>query len=355
MQETINAIPKYKTQVVSTLPTSDISVSTIYLVKSGDESNNMYTEYIYSNNKWEKLGEQSKLNLDEYTNLQKVTYSELIDGLNNSTLIPGKQYQITDYNLTVNREWDRDGYAEGPGLSVGPGLFDVIVTANAADSIDSEARATWHEGDTYFEDQKLDAWRIWYDPWNNYLEYPWCDYYGKGCIYRMIDESGNDVPYDFKHMMFPASGYRFWSEIESWVYCLRDVVFGTDDFENKRVDKMYTFSYSDYNPETEEYHITDASLWTKEGSAYIAPKATNVVVKGATPNRSKDGSAAENLFCPNVFLTYEGYGSFFCCKDIVLECGCRGNVLAACENVHIGNNSKFNRILAKDSTFGSNC
>lgn len=352
MQETINAIPKYKTQVVSALPTSDISVSTIYLVKSSDESNNMYTEYIYSNNKWEKLGEQSELNLDEYTNLQKVTYAELIDGLNNSTLIPGKQYQITDYNLTITQVLIDQYLINKIGLSVGPGLFDVIVTANAADSIDSEARATWHEGDTYFEDQKLDAWRIWYDPWNNYLEYPWCDYYGKGCIYRMIDESGNDIPYDFKHMMFNVSGCRFWGEKDSDKYRLYNIVFGNEVTSKQMESGMYTFSYAVYDYDKKTYHITDASLWTKEGSTYVAPNATNVVVKGAIPNNSGDGSAAENLFCPNVFLIHD---KNVCCKDIVLEHGCRGNVLIACENVRVGNNSKFNRIWAKDSTFGSNC
>lgn len=353
MQETINAIPKYKTQVVSTLPTSDISVSTIYLVKSSDESNNMYTEYIYSNNKWEELGKQSNLNLDEYTNLQKVTYAELIDGLNNSTLIPGKQYQITDYNLTVNQYWNSSGNMNGPGLSVGPGLFDVIVTANATDSIDSEARATWHEGDTYFEDQKLDAWRIWYDPWNNYLEYPWCDYYGKGCIYRMIDESGNDIPYDFKHMMFPSNRYRFWNEKDSQVCLLYQLAFGNDGTYESPSFNMYTFSYANYDYDEKVYHVADASLWTKEGSTYVAPRATNVVVKGAIPNNSEEGSAAENLFCPNVFLMQDLTSAY--CKDIVLEHGCRGNVLIGCENVHVGNNSKFNRIWAKDSTFGSNC
>ena len=61
-----SAIPKFKISVVDTLPTEDISDTTIYLVKtSTTESGNLFTEYIYVNNDWEKLGTQS-LNLSGY-------------------------------------------------------------------------------------------------------------------------------------------------------------------------------------------------------------------------------------------------------------------------------------------------
>lgn len=62
----ISAIPKFDIEVVATLPTSDISETTVYLVPSSDPtSNNIYTEYIYVNGSWEKLGEQS-LDLSGY-------------------------------------------------------------------------------------------------------------------------------------------------------------------------------------------------------------------------------------------------------------------------------------------------
>lgn len=54
----ISTIPKFDIKVVESLPTSNISETTVYLVKSGEESNNLYTEYIYADGKWEKLGEQ---------------------------------------------------------------------------------------------------------------------------------------------------------------------------------------------------------------------------------------------------------------------------------------------------------
>ena len=61
----LSAIPKFAIQVVTSLPTSNISATTVYLLSSGSENNNLYTEYIYVNSKWEKLGEQ-KVDLTNY-------------------------------------------------------------------------------------------------------------------------------------------------------------------------------------------------------------------------------------------------------------------------------------------------
>ena len=65
----LSAIPKFAIQVVTSLPTSNISATTVYLLSSGSENNNLYTEYIYVNSKWEKLGEQKVdlTNYDKYT------------------------------------------------------------------------------------------------------------------------------------------------------------------------------------------------------------------------------------------------------------------------------------------------
>lgn len=67
IKNSISAIPKFRTVVVNSLPddASPKSESTIYLVKSGNDAQNLYTEYIWINNAWEKLGEQ-KVNLDDY-------------------------------------------------------------------------------------------------------------------------------------------------------------------------------------------------------------------------------------------------------------------------------------------------
>ena len=61
----VSAIPKFSVSVVTELPSADISETTIYLLKTGDGDDNLYTEYIYVNSAWEMLGTQS-LNLDGY-------------------------------------------------------------------------------------------------------------------------------------------------------------------------------------------------------------------------------------------------------------------------------------------------
>lgn len=55
----VSAIPKFNIEVVTSLPASNISDTTVYLVKGGDDDSNLYTEYIRANGKWEKLGAQT--------------------------------------------------------------------------------------------------------------------------------------------------------------------------------------------------------------------------------------------------------------------------------------------------------
>lgn len=65
----ISTIPKFAIAVVTALPTENISNTTVYLVKTGSESQNLYTEYIYvtttdatsgkATSTWEKLGTQT--------------------------------------------------------------------------------------------------------------------------------------------------------------------------------------------------------------------------------------------------------------------------------------------------------
>ncbi len=61
----VSAIPKFAISVVSSLPTSGISTTTIYLLKTGSETNNLYTEYIYVDSKWETLGTQT-MDMSDY-------------------------------------------------------------------------------------------------------------------------------------------------------------------------------------------------------------------------------------------------------------------------------------------------
>lgn len=82
VDDRINRIPKFNIAVIEELPTTDISTTTVYLKKIGDEAGNMYAEYIYVNDAWEKLGEQS-VNLTDYakkTDISRMVKSN-VDGI----------------------------------------------------------------------------------------------------------------------------------------------------------------------------------------------------------------------------------------------------------------------------------
>lgn len=66
--------------IVQTLPTTDISTSTIYLVpKSTSQTQNVYDEYVYINNAWELIG-TTNIDLSNYwsmTDLVAITTAEI--------------------------------------------------------------------------------------------------------------------------------------------------------------------------------------------------------------------------------------------------------------------------------------
>lgn len=71
----ISSIPKFNIQPVTTLPTSNISTTTVYLLQTNSETSNLYEEYIYVNNKWELLG-TAKVDLSDYSTIEQMeTYA----------------------------------------------------------------------------------------------------------------------------------------------------------------------------------------------------------------------------------------------------------------------------------------
>ena len=139
-----------------------------------------------------------------------ITHAELLTLRDSSQLVPGMQYRITDYVATTKQ--DNTKSANHP--------FDIIVTADDEGTLNEVARAIRREGDTYFANCKLEAWKIWYCLDNDESRFEWATsseeidgiaVAGKGVIYRMIDEWDNDVPYDFKGILTKAYIDGSWS------------------------------------------------------------------------------------------------------------------------------------------------
>lgn len=73
----ISTIPKFAIEVVETLPTENISNTTVYLLNNTGTGHNLYTEFIYVNGSWECLGSQ-QIDLSNYrTKDESVPASEV--------------------------------------------------------------------------------------------------------------------------------------------------------------------------------------------------------------------------------------------------------------------------------------
>ena len=124
---------------------------------------------------------------------KRITWSELKALRDASGLTEGVNYRITDYACTTTQA---DTQSAGH-------QFDIIVVADDNHTLNENARAALHDGDTYFSSCKLSAWKLKYSLDNDTKRYSWADSTnGKGVIYHMVDEWNNDCPYDFKNIQF---------------------------------------------------------------------------------------------------------------------------------------------------------
>ena len=127
-----------------------------------------------------------------------VTYSQLVGKRNNGELVEGRRYRITDYQCVITAT---DASSAGH-------QFDVVVQALDTNVLSEDAKAMLHSGDTYFADYDLDAWELKYCLDNDRLRFDWANMSnGKGVIYYMKDEFGNEAPYDFKNIRFSVNAH----------------------------------------------------------------------------------------------------------------------------------------------------
>ena len=230
----------------------------------------------------------------EAANAVQITYAELKSLRDAGKLVPGTQYRITDYTCTTTQ----------PSTKSAGHQFDIIVTADSETTLNEVARAVKHEGDTYFANNDLSAWKIWYCLDNDTTSFAWAnETNGKGVIYRMIDEWNNDVPYDFKNIQF----YRKWDA--------KKVLWSTISSDTTGVP-CYTFSSSGSSSTTS---FTDYSL-ASSNNVY-----SNVIKKYVSSNKQ---TLNNNCFFGN---------------------GCYSNTFGNnCWNNTFGN-------YCNSNTFGNNC
>ena len=183
-----------------------------------------------------------------------ITWDTLKALRDSGKLQKGLRYRITDYRCTTLQTDTRS--AQHP--------FDIIVTALSSSMLSEKALAILHDGDTYFANSKLQGWQLWYCLDNDVTRFAWADATnGKGVVYRMIDEFGNDCPYDFKNIQFKRykiTGSGTTKKLDGTYLGFSDAPCGID---TTNFIYCYTFSgvtYSNDNHAFDYSTIFDASL-----------------------------------------------------------------------------------------------
>ena len=149
LENKISAVPKFDIKVVDALPTSDISYTTIYLVKAAKgDTENLYVEYIRikgeagAADSWEKLGEQ-KVDLSGYltTEAFNAAIAEYVKSSELAAIAKtGKLSDATDdatHRLVTDEEkaaWNAKANA-GDIVKVSTGLTDSADLVRYADEI----------------------------------------------------------------------------------------------------------------------------------------------------------------------------------------------------------------------------
>lgn len=258
-------------------------------------------------------------------NLIATTWAELKDLRDSSGLVPGRWYRITDYECTTVQ----------PGSRSAGHPFDILVLATSASQLSELARAIRHEGDEYFKNCNLDAWKVWYCLDNDTRRFLWADEaLGKGVIYRLVDEWRNDVPYDFKNIQFKRflrvddGSYRivpFSSKgrIEVWCYTFNVPQLNLPDNFNEILQsdcaencEWYFGDLVNWYPEWVNREIKcDATV---EVCAFPPISGCRHYAIGAQSNRI-------GIFRENVYYDDDGGCSLQSLNDIVFDGGFEGN------------------------------
>lgn len=314
--------------------------------------------------------------------LVETTYSALKTLRDNSQLVPGQQYRITDYQCTTVQA----------DTSSANHQFDIIVTADSANKLNEKARACLHAGDTYFAASKLEAWELWYSLDNDATKFIWADSTnGKGVIFRMIDEFRNDIPYDFKNILFKRykiSACEKVPDLVDWYLGIQHIshyTINTEDFI-----WCYTLTWINENSEVEDCSIVGQTVPSDEQqypgvfgniikacsadcfypeAPESAGFALNDIVIQATDENEGGMSYGTygNTFGHNCYLNTLGGNSCYnntfgincSCNTFGTDCtsntfhnNCYNNAMGSgCHDNIVGNGFSYNTI---DGSFGSN-
>ena len=268
----------------------------------------------------------------------RVTYGELMTLLQSARLTSGKVYRITDYATVLASDITTAQSADH--------VFDVLVTAVAENALSEDARAIHHDGDTYFGGSQLKSWALKYSLFNDTTRFGWADELnGKGVIYFMRDEFGNECGYDFKNIQFKRWNVTDNMEgrnIIGYMGVLDNLAEGLTIPDEDDWRWAYTF----------DSNGVDASLKVVGNSVAL----DNVI--GETKDWKGKRSLAGNVFYGHARKNVLGYNcdnnTFNEASDNTLGNECGANAIMTMRLNTIGNNfSENSGVLLQNNTMGN--
>lgn len=153
--------------------------------------------YVLANGEWKSVAGNGGGGGGSADLSVSTTWSNLVAVRNAGGLVTGCVYRITDYVCTTTQA----------NTSAANHPFDILVTAEDWRTLNEQAKAVAKDNDNYFHN--ISAWQLWYCLDNDATRFSWANTdNGKGVIYRMIDGKGNDLPYDFKNIVWNGN-YTF--------------------------------------------------------------------------------------------------------------------------------------------------
>ncbi len=252
----------------------------------------------------------------ENSNLVEITYAELAEAINSSTLIPGTFYKLTDFKTSVS---DQEAY------SVNPKSFQLVIKALSTNSISSTCSAISEDYPNAYK------WKIEYSIQGGTT----------GTILSLTDELGNYAPFDFKSILVKKykvvkAGVDLDSVDSQWI---SDLYIGSKDSSAYTIsenDYKYVFTFS-----TEDYNDASETCTNNQVSSL------GNIIFGGSNNKCEGTNNIIYLNCQDVCVAgtsnLVGNGS----TGITVKSNTENNIIYNnCSNVSILEGSKYNIVYA---------
>lgn len=335
-------------------------------ISAGDAGKALVVNSTEDGVEWDSIGGSGAAELAE-----SILYADLKALRDAGTLVPGKWYRITDYEATVAANSNSSN-------SVISHPYDILIRADAENVLNENCFAAQRSGDTYFDPDPVEAWKLCYCIDNDATRFDWADATnGKGVVYRLIDSWNNDVPFDFKSIVYrrgTSQPYYFLFSLAT--NPAQDLTIVRSICRNNHIGPSYANAYSNgiqTLPRTQflsngNQNIRD-NVFSSLNSCRIqnGTVAENIVIKGlysvdiygAFQNNFIPGSLAScrysGAFTYNKVLgdvyntTFAGLFSYNTVlgyiKNSQFGTDCTDNVLHNLENFYVGNSFKNNRVF----------